>query len=333
MEKMGREELVAMYRPDVERLVAFLPWLTERTGNDIRQNFEGENGKVTLPFPVYDTIMLAFLETLGSTVFMNPNYRYTYSRYRIKDWNDELKMIQRADIMSMDIIGGILSRYTLGGMTKAYLWTEGMDYQIFYNAVKRAKEIIEYWDVPIVVEAIGMEEPEEEPMVEEEPAVDWNVDFSDETVAEEIVEETVEFTAVEEVVEEAVAEEIEEPIAEEVEEPVAEEIEESEAEEVEEPVVEEIEEAVAEEIEEIATEEEPVVEEIEEAVAEEVEEPVAEEIEETVAEEVEEPVVEEIEEAVAEEVEEPAAEERQGWCPVRERKKPCRHQERRSYSW
>ena len=75
MEKMGREELVAMYRPDVERMVAFLPWLTERTGNDIRQNFEGENGKVTLPFPVYDTIMLAFLETLGSTVFMNPNYR------------------------------------------------------------------------------------------------------------------------------------------------------------------------------------------------------------------------------------------------------------------
>lgn len=170
MEKMGREELVAMYRPDVERIVAFLPWLTDKSSADVMQNFTGENGEVTLPFPVYGDIYLAFLETVGSTVFMNPNYHYTYSKYRIQDWNDELTLIRRADIMTMDILGDILSRYVLGGMTKAYLWSDAMDFQIFYHAVKRAKEIIEYWDVPIVVEAIGMEEEPSEEVVEEEPS-------------------------------------------------------------------------------------------------------------------------------------------------------------------
>ena len=50
---MGREELVAMYRPDVERLAAFLPWLTDKTSLDVVQNFTGENGEVSLPFPIY----------------------------------------------------------------------------------------------------------------------------------------------------------------------------------------------------------------------------------------------------------------------------------------
>lgn len=209
MEKMGREELVTMYRPDVERIVAFLPWLTGKTAADVMQNYTGENGEVTLPFPVYGDVYLAFLETVGSTIFMNPNYHYIYSKYRIRDWDDELSIIRRADIMTMDILGGILSRYVLGGMTKAYLWTDAMDYQIFYHAVNRAKEIIEYWDVPIEVEAIGMEEEQEE-----EPVAEWTEEEIFEEPAEEPVEEEV---VEEEIIEEEVMEEevIEEEIAEE----------------------------------------------------------------------------------------------------------------------
>ena len=237
MEKMGREELVTMYRPDVERIVAYLPWLTDKSSEDVMQNYTGENGEVSLPFPVYGDIYLAFLETIGSTIFMNPNYHYIYSKYRIRDWNDELVMIQRADIMTMDILGGILSHYVLGGMTKAYLWTNAMDYQIFYHAVKRAKDIIEYWDVPIVVEAIGMEEEAEEEAEEEMPPVEW----AEETV-EEVVEEAIEEEAeetIEEVVEEAVEEEAEETIEEVVEEAVEEEAEETVEEVVEEAIQEE----------------------------------------------------------------------------------------------
>ena len=108
MEKMGREELVTMYRPDVERIVAFLPWLEGKTSADVMQNYTGENGEVTLPFPVYGDIYLAFLETVGSTVFMNPNYHYIYSKYRIRDWHDEVTMIRRAITMIMMKIFKIL---------------------------------------------------------------------------------------------------------------------------------------------------------------------------------------------------------------------------------
>ena len=270
MEKMGREEIVAMYRPDVERLAAFLPWLTDKTSADVMQNFTGENGEVTLPFPVYGDIYLAFLDTLGSTIFMNPNYRYIYSKYRIQDWHDELKMIGRADIMTMDILGGIFSRYTLGGMTKAYLWTDAMDFQIFYNAVKRAKDIIEFWDVPIVVEAIGMEEEtEEEPMPEwgeesvEEPMPEWGEESVEEPMpewGEEVpVEEAIEEPEIEA---EEVAEDI--PADEEVIEEVPTEEDVAEEAPVEEEAIEEPEIEVEEVAEEIpADEETPVTEETE----------------------------------------------------------------------
>lgn len=149
MEKMGREEIVAMYKPDVERLLPYLSWLSDKSGADVTKSYEAEHNKKTLAFPVYDGTLLAFLNELGATVFMNQNYRYIYSRYRIHDYKDELAQIDRADIMSMEILGGILSKYTLGGMTKAYLWTEGVEHQIFYRALLKAKSIIEFWDVPL----------------------------------------------------------------------------------------------------------------------------------------------------------------------------------------
>ena len=149
MEKMGREEIVAMYKPDVERLLPYLSWLRDKSGADVTKSYEADDNKKTIAFPVYDGTLLAFLSELGSTAFMNQNYRYIYSRYRIRDHKDELMQIDKADIMSMEILGGILSKYTLGGMTKAYLWTEGVEHQIFYRALLKAKSIIEYWDVPL----------------------------------------------------------------------------------------------------------------------------------------------------------------------------------------
>lgn len=148
-EKMGREALIAKYRPDVERLVPYLPWLTGKTGKDVTSTYETEDGKSkTLSFPVYDSMLMTFLNDLGGTVFMDQNYRYVYSRYHIRDWRDELREIDRATIMNMEILCGIFSHYVLGGMTKASLWTEGIEHGIFLEALTKAKNIIEFWDVP-----------------------------------------------------------------------------------------------------------------------------------------------------------------------------------------
>ena len=40
MEKMGREEIVAMYKPDVERLLPYLSWLRDKSGADVTQSYE-----------------------------------------------------------------------------------------------------------------------------------------------------------------------------------------------------------------------------------------------------------------------------------------------------
>ena len=111
------------------------------------------------------------------------------------------RMIARADIMTMDILA-YFSRYTLGGMTKAYggrkLWIFR-----FSQCCKTCERYFEYWDVPIVVEAVGMEEEqEEEPMLEwgEKATEEWGAEpaeFSEEWGAESAEEWNAESVDVE----------------------------------------------------------------------------------------------------------------------------------------
>lgn len=204
MDKLGREDLVAMYRPDVERLVYFLPWLEGKTGKDVTTSYEGDEHHTTLAFPVYDEILLGFLNELSTTIFMDYNYRYFYSRHRVKNYKDELAWIDKADIMTMDILKSILSRYMLGGMTKAYLWTEGIEHQVFLKAVKKAKEIIEFWDVPIDIRTIDMDIAEMEAQAQAEAILAG--EETEEAVEEVPETETEETEETEEITEEAVEE-------------------------------------------------------------------------------------------------------------------------------
>ena len=63
---------------------------------------------------------------------------------------DELRMIDRASIMDMDILKGILSKYVLGGMTKGRLWSEAVYNSIFLKVIRKMKENLEFWDKPMV---------------------------------------------------------------------------------------------------------------------------------------------------------------------------------------
>ena len=119
---MSRDEFLGMFREDVIRLSRYIPWLEKKNGNDVSRNYEdGDKMKHTLSFPVYDSILLSFLNDASTTVFMEQNYHYFYTRNRIQNYEDELRLIETADIMHMDVLQCILSRYIFGGMTKAYL--------------------------------------------------------------------------------------------------------------------------------------------------------------------------------------------------------------------
>ena len=152
-QRYSRDEFLEMFKQDVIRLSKYIPWLEDKSGDDVSKNYQdGNKMDHTLSFPVYDSILLAFLNDASTTVFMEKNYQYFYTKNHIHDYQDELAMIERADIMHMDILQCILSRYVFGGMVKAYLWKAGVDHKIFVAVIKKARQIVEFWSEPLVIE-------------------------------------------------------------------------------------------------------------------------------------------------------------------------------------
>lgn len=145
-ENMTAEQVLDIYKSDVEKLSKYLPWLEEKSGKAVSDVFSGDGiSEHSVPFPVYDGTLLSFIREAEKTAFMDRNYRYVYTRNRLKSKEDERRFIESIDILRMDQLGGILSNYVLGGRTKAKLWSEGMNYGIFYYTVKKAKELVDFW--------------------------------------------------------------------------------------------------------------------------------------------------------------------------------------------
>lgn len=141
-----RRRVVSDYRPDVERLVRYLPWLEEKAGRTVSENFEGSGiGEHSIPFPVYDSTLLGFIKEVQQTKLLDRNYVYIYSRHKIRTAEDEFKAISRADITQMDVLKGILSKYVMGGMTKGRMWTDAVQNRIFLKVVQKMKENLDFW--------------------------------------------------------------------------------------------------------------------------------------------------------------------------------------------
>ena len=143
-------EVANGYRPDVERLVRYIPWLETKAGTTTSSIYKGDGiGENSLPFPVYDSTLMSLVQDARRTNLLDRNYAYVYSRNHIRSVEDEQKLIERATIREMDVLKGILSKYILGGMTKGRVWTEGVANGSILKVLLKMKEILEYWDRPI----------------------------------------------------------------------------------------------------------------------------------------------------------------------------------------
>ena len=143
-DRKAREEMLEYYRKDVELLRGYMQWLTEKSSGGVSAEYRPEGGR-TVNFPVYDSMLLRFVKDVDKTVFIDKNYPYVYTRNRLKTAEDEKRFIEKTDIMNMANIGGILSKYVIGGRTKGRLWAEGVENGVYLKAIEKATQIIDFW--------------------------------------------------------------------------------------------------------------------------------------------------------------------------------------------
>ena len=149
-DKLYMHEVATKYRPDVERLAKYIPWLESRLGVLTSSMYKGEGIEVnSISFPVYDATLMNLVKEARQTELLDRNYAYVYSRNRIRTVEAEQLLIERSTIREMDTLKGILSRYVLGGMTKGRLWTEGVANGSILKVICRMKEVLDYWDKPV----------------------------------------------------------------------------------------------------------------------------------------------------------------------------------------
>ncbi len=151
-----RQQLVREYKQMVLPLLDYLPWFAKNAGQSGSTSYRGDSlseGSMSFSFPVYDATLMSFIKEASKSALMEKNYSYTYTRNHIKTHDDERRLIRAAELKDWDILRGILSKYVLGGRTKAVLWSEAVQENIFVMVLEKMRKIIEFWDKPLDIDA------------------------------------------------------------------------------------------------------------------------------------------------------------------------------------
>lgn len=138
------EDIVSRYRPEVDKLLPYVRWLQDNAKSEVAKSYSNSDLK-SMPFPVYDSNLLMFVKAAQNTNLIDRNYVYVYSRNHLNSAKDELMFIREAQIMDMDDLAGILSKYILTGMTKGTVWAEGVYNGVLFQVVSKMDELLNYW--------------------------------------------------------------------------------------------------------------------------------------------------------------------------------------------
>ena len=142
--RLSRDEIIICYKEDVVRLIKFLPWLQGVSGGETTGIYSGEGiDKSSMAVPVYDSTLLSFVKEVKQTDFINRNYVYTFSRYRMKTAQDELRVISACSLQDISVLGDILSKYILKGDVRGAVWSEGVKNGVYLAILSKLKELME----------------------------------------------------------------------------------------------------------------------------------------------------------------------------------------------
>ena len=75
------EDIVLRYRPELDKITPYLGWLKDNVKTDVATRYSNSDLK-SIPFPVYNSNLLAFVKACQTTNLLDRNYVYVYSRNR-----------------------------------------------------------------------------------------------------------------------------------------------------------------------------------------------------------------------------------------------------------
>jgi hypothetical protein len=146
--RLSREEIIVCYKDDVIKLLKYLPWLESVSGGTTSDIYSGEGiEKSSMAVPVYDSRLLAFIKETKTTDFINRNYVYTYSKYRIRTDADEKRIIEHCSLQDISVLGDILSKYVIKGDVRGAVWSEGVQNGVYLALLYKLKELMEIHNI------------------------------------------------------------------------------------------------------------------------------------------------------------------------------------------
>lgn len=138
------ELLTVKYAEDILKLSKYIKYFENKKGKDVANEYEGEQGKSSLNFPVYDSTLLAFTRAAEETSLMDPNYIYKYRQYHITTEKSEKDAIKDAKLRDVDLLRAILSRYVLEGRYKSVRWIEGTERGVFHDILVKLLDMYNF---------------------------------------------------------------------------------------------------------------------------------------------------------------------------------------------
>ena len=76
------EDIVQRYRPELEKITPYLRWLKDNASHEVAQSYSNSDLK-SMPFPIYDSNLLAFVKAAQTTNLLDRNYVYMTSPHPV----------------------------------------------------------------------------------------------------------------------------------------------------------------------------------------------------------------------------------------------------------
>lgn len=134
-----RENIVDEYGSDLDALLRYLPYLEMNREKMTQKYYEGDADNKTIPVPIYDSNLLAFVKAARNSKLITRNYPYSYKKYKLQTAADELKAMKNGKLADFELYRAVLSKYIIEGQRKGVVWTKGVTDGIFTMVLSRLK--------------------------------------------------------------------------------------------------------------------------------------------------------------------------------------------------